>query len=198
LLLRAPGADGITEMVLEDGFAETLLAAQAGGDWAWRELYEDVAPALARYARASGVADPEDLVGDVFLRAVRTLERFDGGRREFRAWMFAIARNAMVDEARKRVRHRTEPLPAHVLAEIGPVGDAEDEAMRAVTESSVRSAMAALTPDQRDVLLLRILGDLTVDEVASVIGKRPGAVKALQARGLERIRRNIGTGAVTF
>jgi RNA polymerase sigma-70 factor (ECF subfamily) len=185
-------------MMPDDGFAETLLAARAGADWAWRALYEDVAPALARYARASGVADPENLVGDVFLRAVRTLQRFDGGRRAFRAWMFAIARNAAVDDARKRVRRRTEPLPAHVLAEIGPVGDAEEEAMRAVAEDRVHSAMASLTVDQRDVLLLRILGDLTVDEVASVVGKRSGAVKALQARGLERLRRNISTGAVSF
>jgi RNA polymerase sigma-70 factor (ECF subfamily) len=185
-------------MMPDDGFTATLLAARAGADWAWHALYEDVAPALARYARASSVADPEDLVGDVFLRAVRTLQRFDGGRRAFRAWMFAIARNAVVDDARKRVRRRTEPLPAHVLAEIGPVGDAEEEAMRAVAEGRVRAAMASLTADQRDVLLLRILGDLTVDEVASVIGKRPGAVKALQARGLERLRRNIAMGAVTF
>jgi RNA polymerase sigma-70 factor (ECF subfamily) len=181
-----------------DGFSETLLAASAGADWAWRALYEDVAPALARYARASGVADPEDLVGDVFLRAVRTLDRFDGDRRAFRGWMFAIARNAVVDDARKRARRRTEPLPTHALAEIGPVGDAEEEAMRVVAEDRVRSAMASLTADQRDVLLLRILGDLTVDQVAWVVGKRPGAVKALQARGLERIRRHIASGAVTF
>jgi RNA polymerase sigma-70 factor (ECF subfamily) len=87
-------------MVPDDGFTETLLAARAGADWAWRALYEDVASSLARYARASGVADPDDLVGDVFLRAVRTLQRFDGGRRAFRAWMFAIARNAAVDDAR--------------------------------------------------------------------------------------------------
>jgi RNA polymerase sigma-70 factor (ECF subfamily) len=182
----------------QDGFDETMAAARAGADWAWRALYEDVAPALARYARASGTADPEDLIGDVFLRAVRTLDRFDGGRRAFRAWMFAIARNAVVDEARMRRRRRTQPVPAHVLAEMGPAGDAEDDAMGAIAESRVRAAMAALTPDQRDVLLLRILGDLTVDEVASVIRKRPGAVKALQARGLEHVRRDIATGAVTF
>ena len=182
----------------DDGFASTLAAARAGGDWAWRELYREIAPALGRYARASGVADPDDVVGDVFLRAVRALDRFDGGRRAFRAWMFTLLRNAIADERRKVVRRRTDPLPAEVLAELGPTADAEQEAMRALAARRVHAALQRLTPDQRDVLLLRILGDLTISEVASVLGKRPGAVKALQARGLEALRRQIGTGAVTL
>jgi len=182
----------------DDGFAGTLLGARAGADWAWRALYRDVAPSIARYARASRVADPENLVGDVFLNAVRTLDRFEGDRRAFRAWMFAIARNGVIDESRKRVRRRTEPLPAEVLAEIGPAGNAEEDAMRAVAEARMHAALGPLTPDQRDVLLLRILGDLTVEEVAVVLGKRAGAVKALQARGIARIRRAIESGAVSL
>jgi RNA polymerase sigma-70 factor, ECF subfamily len=185
-------------MLPDDGFASTLTAARTGAEWAWRALYEDVSPGLARYARASRVADPENLVGDVFLRAVRALHRFDGDRREFRAWMFALARNAVIDEHRRVVRRRTEPLPADILAELGPSADAEHEAMRALAEERVHDALAALTPDQRDVLLLRILGDLTVDDVAAVLGKRPGAVKALQARGLARLRRGLSSGAVTL
>jgi len=182
----------------DDGFAGTLLAARAGADWAWHSLYRDVATAIARYARASRVADPENLVGDVFLSAVRTLDRFEGDRRAFRAWMFSIARNAVIDDTRKRARRRTEPLPADVLAEIGPAGNAEEDAMRAVAEDRVHAALAPLTRDQRDVLLLRILGDLTLEEVAVVLGKRTGAVKALQARGLARIRRTIESGAVSL
>jgi RNA polymerase sigma factor (sigma-70 family) len=185
-------------MGTEDAFEQVLLAARAGADWAWRDLYRDLAPRLARYARACRVPDPEDLVGEVFLRAVRALERFEGGEREFRAWMFALARNAAIDERRKVVRRRTEALPPDVLAEIGPTADAEQEAMRALAEDRVRVALAGLTPDQRDVILLRILADLSVEEVAAVLGKRPGAVKALQARGLDHIRRNMSSGAVTF
>jgi RNA polymerase sigma-70 factor (ECF subfamily) len=185
-------------MVPDDGFDSTLTAARAGADWAWRALYEDAAPSLARFVRASRVADAENLVGDVFLRAVRSLDRFDGDRRAFRAWLFALARNAIVDEHRKVVRRRTEPLPADVLAELGPTADAEQEALRALAEARVRETLAGLTPDQRDVLLLRILGDLSIEEVAAVLGKRPGAIKALQARGLERIRRQLASGAVTL
>lgn len=181
-----------------DGFESMLLAARAGADWAWRALYEDLAPSLARYARASRVDDPENLVGDVFLSAVRALERFEGDRRAFRAWMFALARNAVIDEHRRVVRRRTDTLPAEVLAELGPTADAEQEALRALEEARVRAAIGGLTPDQSDVLLLRILGELTVEEVAKVLGKRPGAVKGLQARGLQQIRRKIASGAVTI
>jgi RNA polymerase sigma factor (sigma-70 family) len=185
-------------MQANDGFGSILLAARAGAAWAWAELYDDVARDLSRYVRASRVDDPDNVVGDVFLRAVGALGRFDGDRRAFRAWMFALARNAVIDEHRKIVRRRTEPLPPEVLAEIGPAADAEREALRALAERRVREALDRLSPDQRDVLLLRILGDLTIDEIASVLGKRPGAVKALQARGLARMRRNIASGAVTL
>jgi RNA polymerase sigma-70 factor, ECF subfamily len=169
-----------------------------GAEWAWRALYADTAPDLLRYARASRAPDPEDVVGETFLRAVRGLGSFEGDERAFRAWLFTLARNRIVDDHRKLVRRRTEPLPIEALAETGPHADAETEAMRALAEDLVRSILDRLTPDQRDVLLLRILGGLTIEEVATVVQKGPGAVKALQARGIAAIRNEIELGAVTF
>lgn len=185
-------------MALGASFDGVLEAARVGAEWAWRALYSDTAPDLLRYARASRVPDPEDVVGDAFLRAVRGLGSFEGDERGFRAWLFTLARNRIVDEHRKLVRRRTEPLPVEVLAEIGGRGDAEAEAMRALSEDRVRSVLGRLTPGQRDVLLLRILGGLTIEEVAAAVRKRPGAVKALQARGLAAIRDQILLGAVTL
>ncbi len=182
----------------EIAFAGILQAARAGADWAWRELYRAVAPKLAAYARARGAAEPEDVVADVFLRAVSALDRFDGDQRDFRAWMFTLARNRIIDGHRKTVRRRTEPLPVEALAELGPTGDAEQEAMQALAKERALAAMAPLTPDQRQVLILRIIADLSVEEVALVLGKRPGAVKSLQARALARLRHGIWIGAVSL
>ena len=70
--------------------------------------------------------------------------------------------------------------------------------MRALAEDRVRAIIERLTGGQRDVLLLRILGGLTIEEVAAVLHKTPGAVKALQARGVAAIRRSIDLGAVTL
>lgn len=185
-------------MALGESFAGVLEAARVGAEWAWRALYADTAPDLLRYARATRAPDPEDVVGETFLRAVRGLGSFEGDERGFRAWLFTLARNRIVDDHRKLVRRRTEPLPVEVLAEIGPHADAETEAMRALAEDRVRSVLDRLTPDQRDVLLLRILGGLTIEEVATVVRKKPGAVKALQARGIVTIRNEIELGAVTL
>ena len=185
-------------MALGESFDQMLDAARVGAEAAWRALYRDVAPDLARYARASRVPDPEDVVGEVFLRAVRGLASFEGDERAFRTWLFTFARNRIIDEHRKILRRRTEPVPAEVLAEIAADDDVEAEAMRALAEERVRSVLAHLTPDQRDVLLLRILGGLTIEEVAAVVRKRPGAVKALQARGIAAIQREISRGAVTL
>jgi RNA polymerase sigma-70 factor (ECF subfamily) len=89
-------------------------------------------------------------------------------------------------------------VPTEALAASGPVGDAETEAMDGIALEHVRRVLDRLTPDQRDVLLLRIVGGLTVDQVASVVGRKTGAVKMLQARGLAAIRREIQRGAVTL
>ena len=185
-------------MALGESFAGVLESARVGAEWAWRALYADTAPGLLRYARASRAPDPEDVVGETFLRAVRGVGSFEGDESGFRAWLYVLARNRIMDEHRKLVRRRTEPVPVEVLAEIGPRADAETEAMRALAEDHVRSVLDRLTPDQRDVLLLRILGGLTIEEVATVVGKRPGAVKALQARGIAAIRDKIDLGAVTL
>lgn len=185
-------------MPLGEGFDPVLEAARTGAEWAWRALYLDLAPGVVRYARASRVPDPEDVVGEVFLRAVRGLASFEGNEAAFRAWLFTLERNLIVDEGRRIVRRRTEPVPAEVLAEIAPAGDAEAEAMRALAADRVRFVLTHLTPDQRDVLLLRILGGLTIEEIAKVVGKRAGAVKALQSRGIAAIRRQIAQGAVTL
>jgi RNA polymerase sigma-70 factor, ECF subfamily len=185
-------------MAIGEGFDGVLDAARTGAEWAWRALYQDLAPGLVRYARASRTPNPEDVVGEVFLRAVRGIASFEGHEAGFRAWLFTLARNLIVDEGRRIVRRRTEPVPAEMLAEIAPSADAETEAMRALAADRVRSVLAHLTPDQRDVLMLRILGGLTIEEIATVVRKREGAVKALQARGLAAIQREIARGAVTL
>jgi RNA polymerase sigma factor (sigma-70 family) len=129
----------------------------------------------------------------VFVQLVRNLAGFDGSERDFRAWVFMIARNRLVDEWRGVERNLVDSVPDDVLAELAGPGSGEDDAMRHIADESVRSVLGRLTPDQRDVLFLRFFARLTVDEVASVIGKRPGAVKALQSRGLAAIRREMSS-----
>ena len=183
---------------LRDQFPRVLAAACAGGEWAWRELYEAVAPQLTRYLRARGVPEPDDVVGETFVKVVRYIEGFDGDEAAFRTWVFTIGRNLVVDDLRKRSRRPVDVVPDDQLLKAGLRGDAEDDAMRDLATAHVEEILAHLSVDQRDVLLLRVLGGLTIGEIALVVGKKEGAVKMLQARGLAAIRKQISAGAVTL
>ena len=173
--------------MIGENFPRTLEAARTGAEWAWTGIYRDLAPAVLGYLRARRAHEPEDLTGEVFLQVVRDLPRFHGGESEFRAWVFVIAHHRLQDHRRQRARR---PEPGEFV-DVGAMtgGDAEDDALRSIATGRVYELCARLAPDQRDVLLLRIVGDLTVDDVAAALGKTSGAVKALQRRGFEALRK---------
>lgn len=183
---------------LRGDFEAVLAAARAGAEWAWTAIYEDLAPAILGYLRARGAPDAEDVVGEVFLEVVRDLSRFSGDEGGFRAWVFTVARHNLLDARKRRGRRPVDPVPDEILERAGPRGDAEEEAMRSVEVGWVRAILERLSPDQGEVLALRIFGQLTVDEVARVLGKSPGAVKALQRRGLAGVLREISERPVTL
>jgi RNA polymerase sigma factor (sigma-70 family) len=173
-----------------DSFDDVLIAARAGAEWAWARIHADLAPTVVGYLRAHGAAEPEDLAGEAFLQVVRGLPRFAGDERDFRAWVFTIVHRRLQDERRRLGRRPAIAVPPEEVAErAGAGGDVEREALDRIGERRAREAIERLPPDQRSVLLLRILGDLTVEQVARAVGKRPGAVKALQRRALRRIER---------
>jgi RNA polymerase sigma-70 factor, ECF subfamily len=176
-------------------FATVLQEARSGEERAWRALYAEFAPALLGYLRARGAAQPEDVLGEVMLQIVRDLPGFDGGEDEFRAWAFTIAHHRLLDERRRSVRRPAEPTPAPEIERLGPRGDVEEDALRTLSAERVGRLLKRLSPDQQNVILLRVLGDLTCEQVAEVIGKTAGAVKALQHRGFEAIKHELQRAA---
>jgi RNA polymerase sigma-70 factor (ECF subfamily) len=171
----------------DDPFDAVLSAARLGSEGAWTRIYEELAPRILGYLRGHGAADPEDLTGEVFLGVVRGLPDFSGGERELAAWTFTIAHRRLVDDLRRRGRRPVEVSADQVPT--GGGGEVDREVEARMADASVRAAIDRLPPDQRSVMLLRIIGDLTIDEIARAVGKRPGAVKALQRRGLLGLRR---------
>jgi len=143
------------------------------------------------YLRARGALEPEDVAGEVFLQAVRDIERFEGDERAFRGWLLTIAHHRLLDASRHRARRPVDAAPDEVLHDRSPTGDVEEDVFRELDMATVRRLVGRLSPDQQSVLLLRIVGDLTVEEVARVVGKRRGAVKALQRRGLVALEREL-------
>lgn len=179
-------------------FEETLELARKGDEQAWRSIYSLFARPVIGYLRSRGASEPEDIAGEVFLQVVRDIDRFQGGENEMRAWIFTIAHHRFLDDVRTRKRRPVVVAPKEVLEAGGPVGDAESEAFSAIEESEVRRLLDGLTRDQRDVLTLRLVGGLKIEEIARVLGKRAGAVQALQRRGLESLKREISRRSVRF
>ena len=181
-------------MTLGPAFPDTLEAARAGAPWAWTTLYRDVAPSVTGYLRAHGAREAEDLTSEVFVAIVRGIAEFKGDEAGFRSWVFVIAHRRLLDERRRYVRHPVDLVHGEVLDT--PVEGADVEALGRISVEQIQALFSQLTDDQRDVLLLRIVAGLTVEEVAEIVGKRAGAVKALQRRGLATLARMISKEAV--
>jgi RNA polymerase sigma factor (sigma-70 family) len=185
-------------MTLGQAFDSLLTAALAGADWAWAELYDDLSPLVLGYLRGRGAADPEDLTGEVFLQVVRDIGSFDGGEREFRAWVLSMAHHRLLDDIRYRKRRPADVVPDDLLQGMAPKGDVEADAMSSITAERVVRIIRTLSADQQDVLLLRMVADLSIAEVARIIDKPQGAVKALQHRALVQLRRKIARESVSL
>jgi RNA polymerase sigma factor (sigma-70 family) len=173
-----------------------VAAARAGGGWAFGRLWEELSPAVLGYLRARRVPDADDVTSEVFLAAFQQIGAFDGGAPQFRSWLFTIAHHKGVDAVRRGTAAR------EVLSATPPdtrlCTSAEDDALVSLATGEVGRLLALLTEDQRDVLLLRVIGELSLEETARATGKGLSAVKQLQRRALARLQKNLHDEPVTF
>lgn len=139
-------------------------------------VYDSMAPAVLGYFRSHRMADPEGLTGDVFVAVTQRLPGFDGDDAALRRWVFTIAHHRRVDEIRRSTRQTPGGPPS---VDAGEPDDPFDPALAA--------ALATLTDDQRQVVVLRHVADLSIEDVAAITGKSIGSVKMLSARGLEAL-----------
>jgi RNA polymerase sigma-70 factor, ECF subfamily len=174
-------------------FPGILERARAGEERAVAELWRDTHPRLLRYLRvAVGDDAAADVASEVWIEIAGGLVRFSGGAAAFRSWVFTIARRRAIDEGR-RARRRPAELDPDVLAAETPRAEARERA-------ALRAALgmiAALPPDQAEVVALRVVAGLDAGEVGRIVGKRPGAVRVLHHRGLRRLRAELAARGVT-
>jgi RNA polymerase sigma-70 factor (ECF subfamily) len=149
------------------------------------EIYRALAPAVLGYLRAQRAPEPEDVLGEVFLQVARDLPKFRGDDDALRRWVFAIAHNRLLD-ARRRVARRPVTADRPVPEQVAPP---PDDAL----DPDLVEALDDLTPDQREVVVLRFVADLSLADVAQLTRRRVGAVKALQHRALETLGRRLST-----
>jgi RNA polymerase sigma factor (sigma-70 family) len=164
--------------------------ARQGSIKAFDDIYRSLAGQVASYLRWHRATDPDGLTNDVFAQVHRNLPRFEGDEHGFRSWVFTIAHHRMIDDRRRANRQPQLQDDLDPAEHVG-LGDVEDDAFAVLAHDRVRDLLTVLSPDQRDVVLLRIIADLSVEEVARMLDKREGAIKALQHRALATLRRHL-------
>lgn len=169
---------------------DALPAAQSGQPWALRAVYEELAPRVHGYLRARGASEPEDLTSEVFLTVFSRLGTVTGGAAGLRTLVFSIAHARLVDDLRRRSR-RGEAVSYETWHDERTTASTEDEAVDRLGTAEVRALLEELPADQRDVLLMRVVGDLSLEQTAAAIGRSTGAVKQLQRRGLLALRARL-------
>ncbi len=181
-------------MTLGAQFAEVLTAAQSGAEWALTALYRDVNPVLVRYLDSRAPGDGEDISQETWLAAAPKLAAFVGDEHQFRSWLFTIAHRRLVAPWRRSAARPVTSVSGERLAVLGSSGDDPDELS---AREAIAELMIGLSADQVDVVLLRVVGGFTVEEVAAIIGKRPGAVRTTQHRALRRLAERLSERVVT-
>jgi RNA polymerase sigma-70 factor (ECF subfamily) len=182
--------------MIED-FAATLKAAQQGDEAALGTLWLALSHCVLRFFRARRPEAAEDLASETWVTVAGRLRQFEGNEVEFRAWLFTVARSRLVDSHRRRGR-RPETLVAPASLPDGSAGDdPEAQALAVLYREHVLAMIGRLPPDQGDVILLRLVADLDVAHVAQILGKRAGAVRMLQLRGLRTLADLLGDPDLT-
>jgi RNA polymerase sigma-70 factor (ECF subfamily) len=166
--------------------AEAFDAAREGDEHAFTALYRALQPSLLTYLRQRVPGSAEELASETWLAASRALATVDGGAEGFRALLFTIARRRVADHHRSRSREPRTVVLGEALEHPAPdaVAALEDAV---ASRDSVRALTAHLKPDQAEVVLLRVVAGLSVEETARAMGKSQGAIRVLQHRALRAL-----------
>jgi RNA polymerase sigma-70 factor (ECF subfamily) len=176
-------------------FPKTLADAKNGDEAAWATFYHGLAGPVTGYLAGHGVNEADDLAGEVFLQIARDIHRFEGDESSFRSWVFVIAHRRMIDWRRAAMRR---PQMTEGDDRDLPAGNVEDEAMENLALDGLGEILGSLTEEQRQVLVLRVISDLSLKETADAMGKSVGAIKALQRRALLAVRSELEERGVSL
>jgi len=176
----------------ETSFVDALAAAQRGDERAAQSLFVLLQPRLLRFLVAQEPRAADDIAAEVWLAVATRITQFEGTWADFRAWFFTIARRRLADHRRTAVRRRTDVVEAEVF-ELRPGRDnPEQAALDSLSgQDAARLITSSLSGDQAEVLLLRLLGDLDVDQVAGVMQRTPNWVRVTQHRAIRNLARLI-------
>jgi len=177
----------------EATFDELLPAVQRGDERAVEWLFVQLQPRLLRFLVAQESRAADDIAGEVWLAVATRIGQFEGGWSDFRAWFFTIARRRLADYRRTAVRRRTDVVDGDVF-EIRPETETTEQLVleSLAGQDAATLITSTLGGDQAEVLLLRVLGDLDVDQVATIMQRSPNWVRVNQHRAARALASKFG------
>ena len=177
----------MSDAAADEEFASDLEAAKRGDEAGLSSLFRTFHPRVLRYLRAREPGRADDIAGETWVAVAARIGAFDGGVGPFTAWLFTIARQRLADDRRTRSRRRTNPVAE--VPDDRAIRSGEELALdRTSAQDAVDFILRHLTRDQADVVLLRVLGDLSAREVATVLGHDENWVRVTHHRAMARLK----------
>ena len=176
---------------------QLVLQAQDGDAEAFGRIYDGYVERIYRFVffRVDDQQTAEDITSQVFLKAWSNLDRFEFTRTPYIAWLYTIAHNTVIDHY--RTRKVTTALEDVQLSQPDDAEAVENQIDLTVEMQTIKAAMQSLTEDQQQVLHLRFIEGMSNTEIAQQLGKREGAIRALQMRGLQALAKQLAEKMVT-
>jgi RNA polymerase sigma-70 factor (ECF subfamily) len=170
-----------------------IRRAQEHDQMALTQIYEENFDKIYRYIvlKIGDRAEAEDMTQQVFLNALKSISSYKYKGMPFSSWLYRIAHNQVVDYYRKRKRSATVPLDESIISGYDNPGQATE---RKIEIEQMTRATQQLTRAQQEVISLRFAGELSIAEVARVMGKSEGAIKALQHAAIINLRKIMSVG----
>ncbi|MHB8618527.1 MAG: sigma-70 family RNA polymerase sigma factor [Chloroflexota bacterium] len=171
-----------------DRVGDLVERASRGSGEAFGQLYQIYVDRIYTYIyyKTGHSIDAEDLTEQVFIKAWEAIGRFRPEGKPFAAWLFKVARNVVIDHYRTR-KNNTDLT--EVMAVVASDGDPEDAAQRKATKQVLMGAIRRLTDEQQQVIVLKFIDGMDNTEISATMGKKEGAIRALQYRALLALQR---------
>ncbi|MBB3039665.1 RNA polymerase sigma-70 factor (ECF subfamily) [Hoyosella altamirensis] len=185
-------------MKLSDEDLSLAVAAAGRGDRvALSTVLEAIRPAVVRYCRARvgigerGHVSADDVAQEVCMAVMTALPRYQDQGRPFMSFVYGIAAHKVADAHRSSARNRqdpTEDMPDFASGDDGP----EDHALLSESSRRVQELLNSLSPEQREILILRVIEGVSAQEAAEIVGSTAGAVRVAQHRALAKLKKAMG------
>ncbi len=173
--------------------AESNIAAMKRGDArAAERVFRSHQPMLMRYLRSQEPRAAEDIAGEVWLAAAKALDQFEGDEAGFRSWLFTVARRRVIEHRRRGARRRTDPMPPSTFGNLLREDDSSEVATDSTeAQRAVQLMVEHLSPEQSEVLILRVVADLSAGQVAELMQRPETWVRTTQHRALKRLAAHL-------